>query len=139
MWPVVLGCTAAAALSLALPSTLTYDSWSWLTWGREVAHLHLDTSGLIAAWKPLPVLADAVFSPVGSAAPALWLVTARAGGLVAVVMAFQLARQVAGTGAGVVAGVALLLSAGFTGYLMPLGWQSPSLPASSCVRSSAIS
>lgn len=127
LWPVVAACGAVAVASLALPSTLTYDSWSWLTWGRELAHLRLDTSGFVAAWKPLPVLAAALFSPAGHLAPVLWLVTARTGGLLAVAEAYRLARRAAGTGPGLVAAAALLLSAGFTGYLLPLGMSEPLL------------
>jgi len=120
-------CIAVSALSTALPSTLTYDSWSWLTWGRELEHLRLDTSGFVAVWKPLPVIAAAIYAPAGRLAPVLWLVTARAGGLVAVAVAYRLARRVGGTGAGLVAALALLLSAGFTGYLLPLGMSEPLL------------
>lgn len=120
-------CTALAALSLLLPSTLTYDSWSWLTWGREVTHLDLDTSGFIAAWKPLPVLAAVLFSYAGRFAPALWLLVARAGGLVAVVFSYRLARRSVGIAGGTFAALALLSSAGFTGYLLPLGMSEPLL------------
>jgi len=127
LWPAVVVCSLAAVLSLVLPSTLTYDSWSWLTWGRELARLDLDTSGFVAAWKPLPVLIAAVLSFAGPLAPALWLVVARAGGLLAVVMAFRLAHRISGFTGGAVAAVAVLSSAGFTGYLLPLGMSEPLL------------
>src|SRR5690349_22767192 len=48
------GCGAIAALSLLLPSALTYDPMSWLIWGREIAHLDLSTT-YGPSWKPLPV------------------------------------------------------------------------------------
>ncbi len=76
---VVVGCLALAALSLLAPSAPTYDPWSWIIWGREVVHLDLSTVGG-PSWKPLPVLFTAPFALLGnSAAPALWLVIARAG------------------------------------------------------------
>ena len=114
---VVVGCLALAALSLLAPSAPTYDPWSWIIWGREVVHLDLSTVGG-PSWKPLPVLFTAPFALLGnSAAPALWLVIARAGALLALVMAFRLARRLAGEpwgiGAGLVAALALVTSTGF--------------------------
>src|SRR5881227_3925910 len=84
-------CTAAAVVSLALPSGPMYDSYSWLIWGRDLAHLTLSTSGTGTSWKPLPAIADAVLTPLGSAVPDAWLVIARAGALFAVATAFRLA------------------------------------------------
>jgi hypothetical protein len=99
---LVAGCVALAALTLLLPSAPTYDPWAWIIWGREIAHLDLvTTSG--PSWKPLPVLFTTVFSFFGSAAPALWLVVARAGAIAAIVLAFRVARRLGG---GVVGGVA---------------------------------
>jgi hypothetical protein len=107
---LVLGCVALAALSLLLPSTPTYDPWAWIIWGREVMHLDLVTTEG-PSWKPLPVLFTAPFSLFGDgAAPALWLVIARAGGLLAVAMAYRLAARLAGPVAGVIAALALLFA-----------------------------
>ncbi|MEA2390561.1 MAG: hypothetical protein QOK31_670, partial [Solirubrobacteraceae bacterium] len=87
---VIAGALAVAAVSLALPSTPTYDPWSWIAWGREIGHLALDThSG--PSWKPLPVVFTTVFGFFGSAAPDLWLMVARTGGLLALAMVFRLA------------------------------------------------
>ncbi len=105
---LVAACTALAALSLLWPSTPTYDPWAWLIWGREVASGHLSTLNG-PSWKPLPVLFTAVFSVAGGAAPALWLVVARAGGFMALVMTFRMARRLGGVAAGVSALVALTL------------------------------
>ncbi|MDQ4049729.1 MAG: hypothetical protein M3131_10190, partial [Actinomycetota bacterium] len=100
-----------AALSLLAPSAPTTDSWGWIVWGREVADLDLNTDvGGSPAWKPLPVMFTLVFSLVGDAAPELWLWLARAGGLLAVAVAFRLASRLAGPWAGAVAAVALLLA-----------------------------
>ncbi len=108
---LIVTCLALAALSLLAPSTPTTDSWGWIVWGREVAHLDLNTDvGGSPAWKPLPVMFTLVFSLLGEAAPELWLWVARAGGLLAVAAAFRLASRLAGPWAGAVAAVALLLA-----------------------------
>ena len=104
---LVAGCFALAALSLLLPSVPTQDSWSWIVWGREVAHLDLDTSAG-SSWKPLPVLFTTVWSLFGDAAPSLWIMTARAGGLLAVLFAFRLGRRLGGWPAGVAAAIFLI-------------------------------
>ncbi|HEV3129720.1 MAG TPA: hypothetical protein VGY32_12095 [Solirubrobacteraceae bacterium] len=83
-----------AALSLLIPSTPSYDPWSWLVWGREIAHANLQTTGG-PTWKPLPVIFTTIFSPFGSAAPDLWLVVARAGALMAVAMTVRVAWRLA--------------------------------------------
>src|SRR3954470_23775972 len=107
---LVLGCLALAALSLLLPSVPTYDPWAWIIWGREVAHLDLITK-TGPSWKPLPVIFTAPFSLAGDdGAPLLWLVVARAGGILAFAMAFRLAARLAGPAAGVIAAAALILA-----------------------------
>jgi hypothetical protein len=105
---------ALAALSLLYPSTPTYDPWAWIQWGREILHFQLNTD-TGPSWKPLPVLFTTVFAVFGDAAPDLWLVVARAGGLLALAMAFRIASRLVGGGpagwaAGTVAAVGLLLS-----------------------------
>jgi hypothetical protein len=103
---LVAGCFALAALSLLLPSVPTQDSWSWVVWGREVAHLDLDTTAG-SSWKPLPVLFTTVWSLFGDAAPQLWIMTARVGGLLAVLFAFRLGKRLGGWPAGVAAALFL--------------------------------
>src|SRR5919197_1195487 len=120
---VVVGCLALAALSLLAPGAPTYDPWSWIIWGREIVHLDLSTAGG-PSWKPLPVLFTAPFSLLGDGvAPDLWLVVARAGGLLALVMTFRLARRLAGepwgVAAGLVAALALATSTGFIRDVWP--------------------
>jgi hypothetical protein len=113
---IAAGCLGAAALTLLAPWAPTYDPWAWLIWGREVGGLDLDTTAG-PAWKPLPVLATTALSPLGEAAPAVWLVLARAGGLLAVVLAFSLATRLVGGRArwfaGAAAALGLLATAGF--------------------------
>jgi hypothetical protein len=104
--PVLIACLALSAISLIFPSTPTYDPWAWIMWGREIVHLDLVTTGG-PSWKPLPVLFTTPFSLFGAdVAPYLWLWIARAGGLLALAMAFRLARRLVGKGpAGWIAGV----------------------------------
>ncbi len=72
-----------AAGSLAVQAAPSYDPWAWIIWGREITHLALVTTGG-PTWKPLPVIFTTLFAPFGAAAPDLWLVVARAGGIMAV-------------------------------------------------------
>lgn len=89
---IALASLAAAGLTLLYPSTPTYDPWAWISWGRDVVQLDLvTTSG--PSWKPLPVLFTAPFALFGDAAPDLWLVVARAGGLIALVAGFRVASR----------------------------------------------
>ncbi len=76
--------------SLLIPSTPSYDPWAWLVWGREITHVNLQTTGG-PSWKPLPMLFTTVFALFGKAQPDLWLVVARAGAVMAVVMVFKIA------------------------------------------------
>lgn len=109
---------AFGALTLLYPSTPTYDPWAWIVWGREIAHLDLQTTGG-PSWKPFPVIFTTVFSLFGEAAPDLWLVVARGGAVLAVLLAFRLAWRLTGGGgvaaatAGVVSAIALIISSQF--------------------------
>jgi hypothetical protein len=105
----VAGCFVLAALSLLGPSVPTQDSWSWIVWGREVLHLSLDTTSG-SSWKPLPVLFTTPFSLFGDIAPELWLVMARAGGLLAILFAYRIAYRLAGPPFAVVAGLVAAVS-----------------------------
>jgi hypothetical protein len=114
MWKPIAACLALGGVSLLLPSEPSYDPLAWLIWGRELAHFQLDTNGG-PSWKPLPVVLTTLIAPLDEVdhglPPALWMVVARAGALLALVMAFRLARRLGGTGAaGVVAAVALFLT-----------------------------
>ena len=80
-----------AALSLLRPWALAFDPMAWLVWGRETGRLALDTTSG-PSWKPFPVLFTTPFALFGDAAPALWLIVARAGGLLALAGAYVLGR-----------------------------------------------
>ncbi len=88
---------ALAALSLLAPWALAFDPYAWLQWGRDVLRLSLDTSAG-PSWKPLPVVVTTPLSLTGGAAPALWLVVARAGGLLALAGAARVAWRLTGSG-----------------------------------------
>jgi hypothetical protein len=92
-------CVLLAALSAAvLPTVPSYDPWSWIQWGREVVdpHLGFEISGG-PSWKPLPWFFTIVYALFGSAAaPTLWVITARAGGLLGLVAAYRLAALLVG-------------------------------------------
>ncbi len=109
--PVLLVvCLALAALSLLTVSAPTYDPWAWIIWGREITQWDLVTTNG-PSWKPLPVLFTTPFALFGDdGAPALWLVVARASGLLAFAMAYRLGARLAGPWAGLIAAAALVLS-----------------------------
>jgi hypothetical protein len=117
--PAILAiCVGLAAASLALPSEPSFDPWAWIVWGREVLLLDLDTTGG-PSWKPLPVLFTAAFAPFslidGDLPAALWLVVARTGALLSIVLAFRVARRLAGPGrwTGIAAGTIAALALAF--------------------------
>jgi hypothetical protein len=106
-------CTLLGVLSAAvLPTVPSYDPWSWIVWGREVTDPHLSfvvNGG--PSWKPLPMIFTTIWGLFGGAAPTLWVITARIGGLLGLAGAFKLAHRLTGGGwAGAFAG--LLAAAG---------------------------
>ena len=118
---------ALAALTLLAPSSPSYDPFAWIVWGRQLMPgAGGEPFGLAGgpSWKPLPVLFTAPFALAGDAAPALWLLVARAGLLLALAGAFALGRRLGGAAAGVVAAVALLLLAD----VVSLAWRGASEP-----------
>jgi hypothetical protein len=107
-WAWVTVAVALAVLSAAtLPTIPSYDPYSWIIWGREVTDPHLAFTVFDGpSWKPLPFVFTVVYGLFGGAAPTLWVITARAGGLLGLAAAWRLARQLTGGGPwGAVAGV----------------------------------
>lgn len=92
LW-LIVGTLTVGALSLLIPSTPSYDPWSWLVWSRQIVHGHLTITSGGTSWKPLPMIFTIPFALFGKAAPDLWLVVARAGALAAVIMVFRLAYR----------------------------------------------
>ena len=132
----LLACATVAVASVALPFAPLYDPWTWLTWGREIAHLDLDTSAG-ASWKPLPALVCATFAWAGDWAPDAWLAIARTAWFAVPVLAWSLAGCLAGPagrpaacGAVAAAGV-VLVHDGFTSHVRQMtgGLSEPMLAA----------
>ncbi|MBM3659871.1 MAG: hypothetical protein FJW95_10275 [Actinobacteria bacterium] len=84
--------------TLAVPAAIAYDPYAWLVWGREIGRWQLDTTGG-PSWKPLPVVGTALVAPFGGWAPALWLVVARTGALLAIVGTYRVAARLVARGA----------------------------------------
>jgi hypothetical protein len=114
---VLLACVVLAALSLLVHAVPGFDAHGWLLWGRELTSggLEFDTAAY-PSWKPLPALFTTPLALTGSAAPALWLVVARAGGLVAAFLAYRLGARFAGPAAGAIAALGVALLAHWTTY-----------------------
>jgi hypothetical protein len=94
-WLLAAGAVVVCAVSVWIVPSLGYDAWGWMTWGREIAHLNLNTlSG--PSWKPLPALVTAPISFVaGEQTPYVWLFLVRLGALAALALAFIAARDLA--------------------------------------------
>jgi hypothetical protein len=106
---VVGACLVIAAASLLLPWALAFDPQAWVVWGRDAGRFALDTRGG-PSWKPLPVLVTTPLALTGSPAPALWLVVARTGGLLAIAGAAVLGARLGGRAAGAAAAALMALS-----------------------------
>src|SRR6185295_19508634 len=99
-------CAVAAILSLIIADQPTYDPTAWLNWGREIVHGDLTTTSG-PSWKPLPVLVTVPSALLGDTGQRLiWLVVARTGTLVALVLAYRLGRRLQGPVAGAIAAAA---------------------------------
>jgi hypothetical protein len=110
-WPAALAAALAiGAATLLVPATLGYDAWAWTVWGRQFAHLDVDTTAG-PSFKPLPVLALAPLSIFGGATPAVWMALMRAAAVVSLLLAYRLGARLAGPLAGAVAALSLALSA----------------------------
>ncbi len=128
----IVACVVLGALSAAVfPTVPSYDPWSWIVWGREVVDPHLSfATGGGPSWKPLPVFFTTVYALVGGAAPTLWVITARIGGLLGLVAAWRLAarliapvvaddqRRTAETIAGLVAVLGIVLTQDWVYYML---------------------
>src|ERR1700748_224203 len=110
-------CAGLAALSAAiLPTVPSYDPWSWIVWGHEVFDPH--TSFIVnggPSWKPLPMIFTTIYGLLGGAAPTLWVITARIGGLLALWGTWRLTYRLSGGGwlghfAGLLAAIGIILT-----------------------------
>jgi hypothetical protein len=126
--PVVVAvvvCTVLGALSAAiLPTVPSYDPWSWIVWGREATDPHLSfIIGGGSSWKPLPVIFTTIWGLFGSAAPTLWVITARIGGLLGLWGTWKLAARLVGGGwrgaiAGALAVAGIILTQDWVYYFL---------------------
>ncbi len=122
---VVASAVLAWVSILALRDSVAYDPYSWVIWGREIVHLHLNTRQAATSVKPLPMLFDSIFSFTGSHLPGVWLFAARFGALLGFGAVFRLARRFGGLGAGIVAIAGFAVSNELLGYLFMRGMSEP--------------
>ena len=88
-WGVSLALAVLSAI--VWPTVPSYDPWSWIVWGREVTDPHISFFiGSGPSWKPLPFLFTMVYGALGAAAPTLWVITARTGGIAGLIGAWRL-------------------------------------------------
>jgi hypothetical protein len=132
---MLVALVVAALSALVIAPAPSYDPWAWLLWGREIAHGTLSTAEG-PAFKPLTVAATTLLAPLGGAAPAVWVIVARTGAVLAVLLAFRLGRDLVvapasthaarrshlraeslgGVAAGVVAALGVALCGDLVGY-----------------------
>ncbi len=73
-----------------------YDAYGWLVWGRQAAHLHLNTDAA-PSWKPLTFLFTFPYALLaGRGALWLWMVTDVAAALAGAVFAGRIAYRLTG-------------------------------------------
>jgi hypothetical protein len=73
-----------------------YDAYGWLVWGRQAAHLRLNTTAA-PSWKPLSFLFTFPYALVfGRSAVWLWMVTATAAGFAAPLLGGHVAWRLSG-------------------------------------------
>ena len=112
---VAVAFAVAALSALVIAPAPSYDPWAWLLWGREIAHGTLSTAEG-PAFKPLTVAATTLLAPLGEAAPVAWVIVARTGAVLAVLLAFRVGRDLSGMATGVVAAVGVALCGDLIGY-----------------------
>jgi hypothetical protein len=87
-----LSLLLAILTAIVWPTVPSYDPFSWVVWGREVTDPHISFFvGGGPSWKPLPFLFTTIYGALGSAAPALWVITARTGGIAGLIGAGRIA------------------------------------------------
>ena len=141
---LIIGAAAILVAVLSMPVWTVepeFDAWVWLIWGRELNGLDLTTNAgeFAIAWKPLPVLVDAILAFAGDGASDLWVVLVRATAIVALALAFVVGRRLAGAAAGVVAVVAPYSSSQVSSMRLRRRTPSPFSSPSRSAPSSSIS
>lgn len=86
-----LSLLLAIASGIVWPTIPSYDPFSWVVWGHAVFSSSIPFNiGNGPSWKPLPFFFTAIYGFFGSAAPWLWVVTARVGGIAGLLGAARL-------------------------------------------------
>jgi hypothetical protein len=104
----VAAAVVVGAASLVVAHPLGYDAWSWMVWARELLHGDLQMAGGPAI-KALPVIVMAPLTPLGGAAPLLWLALMRISALVALLLAYRVGERLNGRIAGLTAAALLVV------------------------------
>jgi hypothetical protein len=86
-----LSLLLAVLTAIVWPTIPSYDPFSWVVWGREVTDPQIGFFvGGGPSWKPLPFLFTTVYGPFAGA-PALWVITARIGGIAGLIGGYRVA------------------------------------------------
>jgi hypothetical protein len=138
--PLLIAFAASVALgyvwAFTEPSLPSYDPFSWVVWGRELAHHIIGPhesfiTGGGPSWKPFPVIFTTIFGFFGQA-PRLWIGAARAGGLFGLFVAYKLGSELAATPrwrlAGPIAGILSALGVFLTSEWWHYMWRGTSEP-----------
>lgn len=72
-----------------------FDTYGWLVWGRQAAHLALNTNSA-PSWKPLTFLFTFPYALAGNGALWLWMVTAVAAAFAGIFLAGRIAYRLTG-------------------------------------------
>ncbi len=86
---------ASAAFVVATGMRPEYDAYGWLVWGRQAAHLALNTNAA-PSWKPLTFLFTFPYALAGRGALSLWMVTAVAAAFAGILLAGRIAYTLTG-------------------------------------------
>ncbi len=99
----LLSCWGAAIVlgiisGIVWPTIPSYDPFSWVVWGHAVSSSSIPFYvGSGPSWKPLPFFFTIIYGLFGGAAPWLWVVTARIGGIAGLLgagrLCFMLCRR----------------------------------------------
>jgi hypothetical protein len=91
--PALIGASAAFVVATGIRPE--FDTYGWLVWGRQAAHLALDTNSA-PSWKPLTFMFTFPYALAGSGALWLWMVTAVAAAFAAILLAARIACRLTG-------------------------------------------
>ena len=72
-----------------------FDTYGWLVWGRQAAHLALNTNSA-PSWKPLTFLFTLPYALAGGGSLWLWMVTAVAAAFAGILLAGRIAYRLTG-------------------------------------------